>query len=120
MKLDGLVPGVRLLLVNETCYSGSWGEAMRQHRGSEVLYEAASEKNKKSYNYRSTSDDVRYTLFAAAFVQELKINPKGQIRQHTKRMALEISHVGPSQLTVSLNSRLAQEISGIIKKITSS
>lgn len=98
-KLDGLVPGVRLLLVNEACYSGSWAEAMRQHRGSEVLYEAASEKCKKSYNYRSTSDNIRCSLFAAAFVQELEINPEGQIRQHTKRIASEISHVGPSQLT---------------------
>lgn len=98
-KLDGLVPGVRLLLVNEACYSGSWAEAMRQHRDSKLLYEAASEKNKKSYNYRSTSDNVRCSLFAAAFGQELEINPEGQIRQHTKRIASEISHVGPSQLT---------------------
>lgn len=84
---------------------------MRQHRGSEVLYEAASKKNKKPYNYRSTNDDVRYAFFAAAVVQELEIIPEGQIRQHTMRIASEISHLGPSQLIVSLSSRLAQESS---------
>lgn len=98
-KLDGLVPRVRILLVNKVYYSGSWAEAMRQHGGSELLYEAASEKNKKSYTYKSTNDNVRRSLFAAAFVRELEINPEGQIRQHTKRIASEISHVGPSQLT---------------------
>lgn len=97
-KLDGLIPGVRLLLVNEACYSGSWTEAIRQPRGAELLHEAASRKNEKSYDYRSTSDNIRCSLFAAAFVQELENNPEGQIRQHTKRIAAEISHVGPSQL----------------------
>lgn len=97
-KLDGLIPGVRLLLVNEACYSGSWTEAIRQPRGAELLHEAASRKNEISYDYRSTSDNIRCSLFAAAFVQELENNPEGQIRQHTKRIAAEISHVGPSQL----------------------
>lgn len=37
LKLDGLIPSVKLLPVNEACYSGSWIEAMRESGGAEVL-----------------------------------------------------------------------------------
>ena len=99
MSLTGLAAGTRILIVNEACYSGSWTTLSPDLHGKHVLVEAASPIRGLSCNHRSASRVARCSLFGAAFVQELSVSPEGRIREHTTRIASEISHVQAGQLT---------------------
>jgi hypothetical protein len=80
VALTGLASGTRVLLVNEAYYSGTWSTLAPDTPGKEVLVEAASPIGGVSYNFRSSSETTRCSLFAAAFVQELTVSPEGNIR----------------------------------------
>ena len=98
-SLAGLAADMGVLIVNEACYSGSWTTLSPDLHGKEVLVEAASPKGGLLYNYRSASSITRCSLFGAAFVQELTVSPEGRAREHTTRIASEVSHVETGQPT---------------------
>ena len=98
-SLAGHAAGVRILIVDEACFSGSWTTLSPDLPGKQVLVEAASSIGGLSYNHRSASQMVRCSLFGVALLQELSVSPEGRIREHTTRIASEISHVQAGQPT---------------------
>ncbi|OJJ42434.1 hypothetical protein ASPZODRAFT_76708 [Penicilliopsis zonata CBS 506.65] len=98
--LSVLPPHVRLLIVNEACYSGTWA-TIATDIGSQrdVLVETAATVGEQSWNYISGSGRNRCTLFGAAFVEELTTYPEGRISHHRRRIVDEMLHVQPDQKT---------------------
>lgn len=96
-----LPPNVRLLVVNEGCYSGPWSEIAQAftNNGQDVLVEAAAQGDEKSYNYLSPSGKRRCSMFATAWIRELETYPEGQIAQHHQRIKEEMEFVPPHQET---------------------
>ncbi|KAJ5713577.1 uncharacterized protein N7483_010758 [Penicillium malachiteum] len=98
--LSFLPPNVRLLIVNEACYSGTWATiAPDVGANREVLIESAATIDQKSWAYKSGSGRSRCSLFGAAFVEELTTYPEGRISQHRSRIVDEMYHVAPDQET---------------------
>ncbi|KAJ6093204.1 hypothetical protein N7486_008493 [Penicillium sp. IBT 16267x] len=96
--LSALPPHVRLLIVNEACYSGTWATiAPDVSPQRDVLVETAATLGEKSWTYSSGRN--RCSLFGAAFVEELTTHPEGRIDQHRSRIVDEMLHVGPDQET---------------------
>ncbi|KAJ5229421.1 hypothetical protein N7489_010129 [Penicillium chrysogenum] len=96
--LATLPQGIRVLLVNEACYSGSWATiAADTGSGRDVVVETAASIGEQSYNYRSASGRYRCSLFAAAFIEELTTHPEGRIDRHYTRIREEMRHVSPNQ-----------------------
>lgn len=95
-----LPPNVRLLVVNEGCYSGPWSEIAQAftNNGQDVLV-AAARGDEKSYNYFSPSGKRRCSMFATAWIRELETYPEGQIAQHHQRIKEEMEFVPPHQET---------------------
>ncbi|KAF5858872.1 hypothetical protein ETB97_003621 [Aspergillus alliaceus] len=98
--LSVLPPNVRLLIVNEACYSGTWATiAPEVGAQRDVLVETAATLGEQSWSYTSGSGRNRCSLFGAAFVEELTTHPEGRISQHRSRIVDEMRHVGPDQKT---------------------
>jgi hypothetical protein len=98
--LSVLPPNVRLLVVNEACYSGTWATlAPELGAQRDVLVETAATIGEQSWSYTSGSGRNRCSLFGAAFVEELTTHPEGRISQHRSRIVDEMRHVGPDQKT---------------------
>ncbi|KKK22844.1 hypothetical protein P175DRAFT_0501544 [Aspergillus ochraceoroseus IBT 24754] len=98
--LSVLPPNVRLLIVNEACYSGTWATiAPDVGAQRDVLVETAATLGEQSWTYTSGSGRNRCSLFGAAFVEELTTHPEGRISQHRSRIVDEMLHVGPDQKT---------------------
>ncbi|KAJ5622524.1 hypothetical protein N7528_005756 [Penicillium herquei] len=95
-----LPPNVRLLIVNEVCYSGAW-TTITPNIGAnrDVLVKSATTIGERSWAYRSGSGRNRCSLFGAAFVEELTTHPEGRISQHRSRIVDEMYHAGPDQET---------------------
>lgn len=92
--------GVRILIINEACFSGMWTDlATELGTKNDIVVETASRVKEKSYSYRSASDKYRCTLFGAAFVHEIGTYPEGRISQHYARIKSEMEHVSPDQDT---------------------
>ncbi|KAJ6109426.1 hypothetical protein N7486_001661 [Penicillium sp. IBT 16267x] len=66
-----LPPNVRLLIVNEACYSGTL-DTIAPDIGAQrdVLVETAATLGEQSWSYKSGSGRNRCTLFGAAFVED--------------------------------------------------
>ncbi|PKX97566.1 uncharacterized protein P174DRAFT_439331 [Aspergillus novofumigatus IBT 16806] len=98
--LSVLPPNVRLLIVNEACYSGTWATiAPEVGAQRDVLVETAATVGEQSWSYTSGSGRNRCSLFGAAFVEELTTHPEGRVSQHRSRIVDEMLHVGPDQKT---------------------
>jgi hypothetical protein len=98
--LSVLPPDVRLLIVNEGCYSGTWATiAPELSAQRDVLVETAATIGEQSWTFTSGSGRNRCSLFGAAFVEELTTHPEGRISQHRSRIVDEMRHVGPDQKT---------------------
>ncbi|CAG8183130.1 unnamed protein product [Penicillium nalgiovense] len=98
--LSVLPPNVRLLIVNEACYSGSWATiAPDLGPQRDVLIETAATVGEKSWADSSGSGRNRCSLFGAAFVEEITTHPEGQIFRHRRRIVDEMLYVGPNQKT---------------------
>lgn len=98
--LSFLPPNVRLLIVNEACYSGTWATVAPELGAQrDVLVETAATVGQKSWSYTSGSGRNRCSLFGAAFIEELNTHPEGRISQHRSRIVDEMQHVGPDQQT---------------------
>lgn len=96
--LSTLPPNVRLLIVNEACYSGTWATiAPEVGAQRDVLVGTAATLGEQSWSYTSGSGRNRCSLFGAAFVEELTTHPEGRISQHRSRIVDEMLHVGPDQ-----------------------
>lgn len=90
--LSVLPPNVRLLTVNEACYSGTWATiAPEVGAQRDVLVETAATLGEQSRN--------RCSLFGAAFVEELTTYPEGRISQHRSRIVDEMLYIRPDQKT---------------------
>ncbi|KAJ9216051.1 hypothetical protein DTO166G4_2295 [Paecilomyces variotii] len=98
--LSILPPKVRLLIVNEACYSGTWAMiAPDVGAQRDVLVETAATLGEQSWSYTSGPGRNRCSLFGAAFVEELTTYPEGRISQRRSRIVDEMLHVGPDQKT---------------------
>ncbi|KAJ5282497.1 hypothetical protein N7505_000477 [Penicillium chrysogenum] len=98
--LSVLPPNVRLLVVNEACYSGSWATiAPDIGHQRDVLVETAATVGEKSWAYTSGSGRNRCSLFGAAFVEDITTHPEGQILRHRHRIVDGMLYVGPDQET---------------------
>ena len=98
--LSVLPAGVRVLLINEACFSGSWTTAAPELGGAcNVMVETASTINERGANYRSASGRYRCSLFATAHIEELNTYPEGRISQHYTRIKEEMRFVAPDQDT---------------------
>ncbi|KAJ9230278.1 hypothetical protein DTO169E5_8513 [Paecilomyces variotii] len=74
--LSILPPKVRLLIVNEACYSGTWATiAADVGAQRDMLVETAATLGERSWTYTSGSGRDRCSLFGAAFVEELTTYP---------------------------------------------
>lgn len=98
--LSVLPRDIRLLFVNEACYSGTWA-TMAPDLGTQrdVLVETAATINERSWSYTSGSGRNRCSMFGAAFIEELTTHPEGQISQHRCRIVDEMLFVEPHQKT---------------------
>ncbi|KNG91340.1 hypothetical protein ANOM_000503 [Aspergillus nomiae NRRL 13137] len=111
--LSVLPPDVRLLIVNEACYSGTWTMiAPEVGTQRDVLVETAATLGEQSWSYTSGSGRNRCSLFGAAFVEELTT-------QHHSRIVDEMRYVGPDQITsaplvISSRALLSHNISHFI------
>ncbi|KAJ5759793.1 hypothetical protein N7520_006949 [Penicillium odoratum] len=98
--LSVLPPHVRLLIVDEACYSGTWATIAPEIGGKrDVLVETATTLGEQSWTYTSGSGRNRCSFFGAAFVEELTTHPEGRIDQHRSRIVDEMLHVAPDQET---------------------
>ncbi|CAG8903701.1 unnamed protein product [Penicillium egyptiacum] len=98
-----LPQGIRVLLANEACYSGSWATiAADTDSGRDAAVATAGSIGEQSYNYRSASGRYRCSLFAAAFIEELTTHAEGRIDRHYTRIREEMSHVSPNQDSCTL------------------
>lgn len=98
--LSVLPPDIRLLIVNEACYSGTWVTiAPELGAQRDVLVETAATIGERAWTYTSGSGRNRCSLFGAAFVEELTTHPEGRISQHRSRIVDEMLLIGPHQET---------------------
>lgn len=99
-SLQNLPSGVRVMLVNEACYSGAWAPiALDAGARQDIIVKAASPVGEPSFNFQSKSGQPRCSLFACAYVEELNTYPEGKIAQHCSRIKEEMKHVAPTQPT---------------------
>lgn len=102
VSLRWLPRNVRVTVMNESCYSGSWSEvASNVGDGGKraVLAENACEHNELSWNYYSSSGRFRCSLFAVAWLNEITTNAEGRVSQHISRIKEEVDFVPPHQKT---------------------
>ena len=99
-----LPPNVRLLVVNEGCYSEPWSDIAQAFTSNSqhVLVEAAAREDEKSYHYVSPSGKRRCSMFATAWIRELETYPEGQIAQHHQKIKEEMEFVPLHQETNTL------------------
>ncbi|KAB8262541.1 hypothetical protein BDV32DRAFT_147463 [Aspergillus pseudonomiae] len=108
-----LPPNVRLLIINEACYPGTWATiAPEVGTQRDVLVETAATLGEQSWSYTSGSGQNRCSLFGAAFVEE-------PTTQHHSRIVDEMRYVGPDQITsaplvISAHALLSHNISHFI------
>lgn len=98
--LSVLPRDVRLLIINEVCFSGKWA-TMAPDLGPEreVLIETSATFGERSFTYTSGSGRNRCSMFGAALTEELTTHPEGRISQHRSRIVDEMLFVPPSQET---------------------
>ncbi|ODM22966.1 hypothetical protein SI65_00555 [Aspergillus cristatus] len=119
--LSSLPAGVRVLLINEACFSGGWTTAAPDLGPTrDVMVETASTVNEPAPNYRSASGRFRCSLFAAAYIEELTTYAEGRISQHRTRIKEKMRLVRSGQDTstplviCSLRSLLSRNISHFV------
>lgn len=89
--LSRLPQNVRVLIMVEACYSGSWGciASQQQAGANDTLIEAAGRSDEKSENWYSGSWTFRCSLFGMAWLREITTHPEGRITQHISRIKEE-------------------------------
>lgn len=100
VALSVLPRNVRLLFINEACYSGTW-TTMTPDLGHQrdILVETASTINERSFSYTSGSGHRRCSMFGAAFVEEITTHSEGRISRHRTRIVDEMLLAAPGQHT---------------------
>lgn len=102
VALKQLPRHVRVTIMNESCYSGSWGDVslnVGDGKKRDVLSENACQHDERSWNYYSSSGIYRCSLFAAAWLNEITTNSEACISHHISRIMEEVDFVPPHQDT---------------------